>query len=336
VVPDGDFVLGAERSGGAFDPLGTRRHDIYRADDVVAVAEALPGRWLFITLTIDRSLFLSPEAAYQRCQERVRKVAGVLSRIWVASIEPQTKTGDGWIHWHLLVYVPGDVPLEECRRYVRRAWSIRECVVPELVDTETGEVLQRAKFKRESIGRVDVQEAGSRVGTATYVAKYIVKPWEAVPRWMGESTRKQRKFRLSGGFYEILERLHRHTPTRGSRKPASSGRRCRARALYDRMARSGSRTVVFQRHGNELRFHGVLAVPIGEVARVTRVEAVRVGKWGSVRFAADLAAVCELRRWARSGEGVEAVRRYREIGRLELAAAWENMQETRARSEGFS
>ena len=92
----------------------------------------------------------------------------------------------------------------------------------------------------ESFGFVHVAEAQDRVGLGTYVAKYVVKRWEAVPAWMGESRRRWRKFRASPGFYDVLERLYRHDRHRGSR-PEPSGRRLRTRTLYQRMAASGTR-----------------------------------------------------------------------------------------------
>ena len=336
-VPEGCFVIGAERSGGAFDPLGARRNDVYRAQDVIAAAEALPGRWLFITLTIDRSKFLNAEMAYQRCQERVRKVAGLLSRIWVASIEPQTKTGEGWTHWHLLVYVPNKESVARCRKLVERAWSIREVIAPAMVDEQTGEVIAREKRVRLSIGRVDVQEAGSVKGTATYVAKYIVKMWPAVPRWMGESTRRQRKCRLSRGFYEVLERLHRHVVHRGGRvtKATTSGRKLKARPLFDRMARSGSRSIVFERTKRGLEFSCVVELPLEElVERSKAYMRVRLGRWGSVRIAVDPRELRRLQRVAESAEGREAAGRYRRLRRCRFECAWDEHQERRAAEGG--
>ena len=330
-VQVGSYVIGPERSGGAFDPLGVRQAALYRANDVVAVCETLKGRWLFITLTIDRAKFLNAESAYLRCQERVRKVAGLLSRIWAATIEPQTKTGEGWIHWHLLVYVPNSTPLSQLRAVVERAWSIREVIADELVDRETGEVIARAKWARLSIGIVKVEEAGSISGTARYVAKYMVKAWPAVPTWMGESERRQRKLRLSEGFYEVLEKLHLHVRHRGGRK-TPTGRRLKSRRLFDRMARSGARSVVFERTKHGLQFAGIIAMPLEIVVERGRdVRPLRLGYWGSVRVGVDGRELKRLREVADSAEGREETERYRRRKRLWLEVAWEVHQERRER-----
>ncbi len=162
----GEYVIEPQRSGGAFDPLGLRAGHVARADDVAALGDVLRGRWLFITLTVDRSKFLSPAMAYQRCNPRVCRVAAALreAAVWVAAFEVQTKTGDGWPHWHMMIHVGEDGrSLAELKAVVERAW----CVVSEHegeVDRSTGEVLTWKA--REQIGFVDVQDGRSAGGLA--------------------------------------------------------------------------------------------------------------------------------------------------------------------------
>lgn len=255
-VEPGEFVAVACRAGGPFDPQGCRSADVKRADDLVALVDALPGRWLLITLTVDRDAWTCPEAAYARCNERVREVARVVSTwgIHATALELQGKTGEGWPHWHLIVYRPDDVSIEHLAAKVRRAWRVRT----EHVCQDTGEV---SSASMDSIGFSDVKEARDRRGIARYTAKYLMKAWPAVPDWMGESRRQLRKLRISDACFTWLENNGRHHRHRGSRRVACRRRR-RARALFDRMADSGSRHVVFKRDGDRLTFVRTLPVPV--------------------------------------------------------------------------
>lgn len=58
------------------------------------------------TLTVDRSRFASPEAAHAAITDG-KFIARLMRRLgvarWMWTLEFQTKTGDGWPHWHLLV-----------------------------------------------------------------------------------------------------------------------------------------------------------------------------------------------------------------------------------------
>jgi len=305
---------------------------VYRADDLAAIVDYLPGRWCFVTLTMRRDLFLSPETGYQRVKDRVREVCQVVasSGIYVNVKEPQTKTGGGWIHWHALCWAPDARPVEEIRRAVERCWRVRDGrVVRELVDQLTGEVRQVVEHPgfMEPIGRVDVQVAGSVKGTAKYVAKYISKRWAAVPPWMLESTTRFRKFSASSGFYDLLERVGRHSRVRGSRAAGSPMRRTPPRTLLERMARSGARSLVFRSLAGELQFAGVVPVPytvaVHAVADRSRMVIRRYGdRVAAARWIVPAALVADLRaRDSRADVEFDL-----EKSRCEIAGAWADLQ----------
>ena len=235
------------RSGGPHDPRGTRGVDVTRADALVAGIDARPGRWCIITLTVDRSQFINPEACYQACQDRVREVVRRLlpdrRRLWVSALEIQEKTGEGWPHWHLLVWMEGDTRAagkgSVLQAEVERAWSIKA----EIVDQDTGEVT-RGPLTR--IGFVSIEDVRSREGAVRYCMKYLLKPWSAMPFWIGDSHRQFRKLRISPAMFDHLQALGLYERRRGSRRVPSGRRRARARRLFERMADSGSKTLLFR------------------------------------------------------------------------------------------
>jgi hypothetical protein len=198
-----------------------------------------------LTLTVNRANFRSPGFAYDRVEPRVREVARSLRRICpearfaVFALELQGKTGDGWPHWHGLIYFGESMlTLDEIKDAVDAAW----CVASESIDEATGEV----DTGRYHVGFADVAEARENRGCAKYMAKYLMKPWPAIPGWMGESNRQLRKLRFSRSCFEWFESVGRHIPRRGSRRKAVRSRRP-ALPLFDRMSRSGSGLQVFQR-----------------------------------------------------------------------------------------
>lgn len=332
-LADGELVARPVRSGGAFDPLGCRACDVERADDVWAIAEGHPGRWLMVTLTIDRKLWLGPEefaiaAAYQRCNERVREVTRRISLagIHVTALELQGKTGDGWPHWHLIVWAPDDRAVESIAQEVKRAW----CITDEHVDQDTGDVSR----SRVSIGRVDVQEARTREGVCKYAAKYVVKPWPSLPAWMGESRRQLRKLRISSGCFDWLEAAGRHVRHRGGRM-VSRARRRPARRLFDRMASSGSQLAVFRRDGDRLCWVCTLPVPAcGQGLNVLADvggEVIRFGSWSALRVRLAASSLDELKR--RRRELVSLQRSYIRSRRWELEVSWDLEQERRSMLE---
>src|SRR6185369_1412740 len=83
-----------------------------------------------LTLTVDRSHFASPEDAHRQITEgsfiaRLMRLLGVVTWFWV--LEFQTKTGDGWPHWHLLIDlddVGGRLDLAKAWRLWRDKWGL--------------------------------------------------------------------------------------------------------------------------------------------------------------------------------------------------------------------
>lgn len=338
-VGDGDVVLSAARSGGSFDPLGRRAVDVWRADDLVAVFDACPGRWVCITLTVDRTAWTGPEVAYQRCQERVRRVMAEVcpSGVWFAALEMQTKTGDGWPHWHVAAWVPHETRSagkgSELQAAVLKRWTTRT----EHVDRDTGEVTVSV----ERIGFVDVQDVRSRRGMGRYLAKYIVKPWRAVPEWMGRSSRRFRKLRFSDATYDVLEKLHRHDRARGSRRPVR-GRLRPARALFERMARSGGHCVAFRVGPDGCQFVGTIPCPIDAAVPLASERGGRVvqlGPWSRVRVAIAGEEFARLWRDSRSGALAErcALERRRWVfkQREVVGGAWARMQQEPEVADGL-
>jgi hypothetical protein len=257
-VADGECVAIPRRSGGAFDESGVRGCDVRRAQDVLALVGSFRGRWVMISLTVNRDEWTNAETAYQACNERVRRVAAAVSKhgIYATAFEVQTKTGEGWPHWHLVVWVP-DVERRsngEIRRAVEAAWRIQHCWAE--VDETTGELVRRRGCS-QSIGfsscRFAVDDARSVAG---YCAKYLMKPWPAVPVWMLKGRRQLRKLRLSRGCFEWLERVGRHVPTGPRVVKLGPHRRYRRRSLLDRMVTSGTKLDVLRRVGWQWRYAG--------------------------------------------------------------------------------
>lgn len=294
----GEVVLRVSRSGGPFDRYGARRIDVYRAQDLRALADHLPGRWVLITFTINRRLFLSPEFAYDRGNERIRKVMSEVAPkgIYMSAFELQTKTGEGWPHWHVLAWVPDGRTDEQLRKQAKRLWCMK---TPEEIDTETGEVVRMSE--RVSLGFVDLEAARDSVATGAYVGKYLTKPFGAVPAWMGDSRRRFRKLRFSMHCYDVLERMHRHDRVRGSRRKPESGRpRRKTRTLFQRIAAGGAEMVAFRADDSgRLRFARTVPVSFDMiedrlVPALKSFRSLRLGKPGRCAFAVRAA---ELNAW---------------------------------------
>lgn len=318
---EGEVLLAAARSGGSFDPLGCRAVDVNRRQDLREVVRYLPGRWVMLTLTVDRSMWTCPEAAYQRCNQRVRRVMAEVSPrgVWFSAFEVQTKTGAGWPHWHAVAWVPDGRSVEELKRAAVKRWTVRH----ESVNEETGEVFSSV----ECIGFVDVSEAREPIAVGSYIAKYITKPWDAVPTWMGESRQRFRKVRAAPNVYAILEKLGRHEVQRGGRKERKGTGR-RARKLFDRMARSGASLAAWRRVGGRLHFAGMIKVPMDDAcpSMMDRVGGrfVRLGKLGACRIVMLGPAFDRLKRlecwYERRGDDYTGRRR------ADLAAEWSKRQ----------
>jgi len=279
----GDVILSPARSAGGFDLMGPQVRDINRVEDLQAVIQVLGRRWVFLTLTVDRKLFLLPEVAYDVANERIRKVMAELAPrgVWCAAFEVQTKTGDGWPHWHVLAWVPDGRPLAELRKIMLAKWCTKTTC---RIDTSTGEVI-RELTDVHPIGHPDAQhieEARDLRGIGVYVTKYLTKAWSAVPPFMGDSVRVFRKLRISPTTYSLLEDLHRHDVKRGQRRPNGRDRRRRRRTLFQRIAHSGATLNAFEWTGKELRFCGTLGIPIDRAPEVLRSYGVRILKYGNL------------------------------------------------------
>lgn len=330
-VSEGSIILRMQRGGGPFDPEGCRAVDVFRSDDIKAVCLALAGRWVLITPTVDRKLFIGPEAAYQRCNEYVRKAASAAcpQGIWVACFEVQGKTGAGWPHWHILAYCPDNRPASQIKADFLRAWRTKT----EHVDPDTGEVT----VSSERIGFVDVQDARSAGGVAVYTAKYLTKAWPAVPEWMGRSRKRFRKVRFASKFYDVLERLYRHERHRGGRDDEEAEEKPKrrlgaTRRLWERMARSGVQCAAFRvKEYGRTEFVRTVPIPrdhLYELVRRDSLRAVRLGRYPTMIFEASIGFLQTMDRqswlWRRRQREYEARRL------AEISSAWERMQEGRA------
>src|SRR5690554_6506935 len=119
-----------------------------------------------LSLTVDRKRFESPEAAHKAITEggyvrRLMRLFGIRTWFWV--LEFQTKTGEGWPYWHILL------DLGDCggRLDLTRAWH-----------------LWRDKW---GLGGLDLSAPKSFENAAHavyYVTKYLTKMPEAFPPWV--------------------------------------------------------------------------------------------------------------------------------------------------------
>lgn len=142
---------------------------------------------LLLTLTVDRNgtttgqPWDSPEAVHEFVTRkslipRLMRFLGIVVWFWV--LEFQSKTGDGWPHWHLLVDVAafgGRLPVES----LRRAWR-----------------LWRDKWH---VGGLDVERVSfsSAEHSIRYITKYLCKqPETGYPPWVLKATKS---IRLLGG-----------------------------------------------------------------------------------------------------------------------------------------
>lgn len=130
-----------------------------------------------LTLTVDRSRFASPEDAHRAISDggyvrRLMRLLNLISWFWV--LEFQTKTGDGWPHWHVLIDledVGGRVDLAKAWGLWRDRWRIG------------GLQLEVSKFKDPTHG-------------VMYMTKYLTKMPEAFPLWVMV---RERAIRFLGG-----------------------------------------------------------------------------------------------------------------------------------------
>jgi hypothetical protein len=137
-------------------------------------------------------------------------------------MEVQTKTGDGWVHWHVLCDLQGTEWCDgsgwiDLAGFNRRAWSV-----------------WRDEF---GIGGVDLQLIRSPRGAVGYCAKYLTKPWAAIPQWMLAERSSVRLFGCSKEAGRIIrERLGIQQRMHAGKK---TGERRERLPLVDRLAMSG-------------------------------------------------------------------------------------------------
>ncbi len=198
-----------------------------------------------LTLTVDRSRFATPEAAHkfvnaEKYVSRLMRLLGVKWWAWV--LEFQTKTGDGWPHWHVLIdksALPG--------RFLdlKRAW----------------------KFWRDKWGVGGLQLAGDRKGmtpkhAVNYITKYMLKPPEGgYPSWVLHSSHL--KFIGSSMAVGALTTDPKDTSPDPDDDPEPRGP---TSPLIDRMAACGQSSVLFAERVDpdtgEVRLQHVGRVPM--------------------------------------------------------------------------
>lgn len=131
-----------------------------------------------LSLTVDRKHFASPEEAHTVITEgsyiaRLMRLLGVATWFWV--LEFQTKSGDGWPHWHLLIDLAdagGQLDLPRAWRLWRDKWGLGG------LDLST-----RRSF-------------ADRRHAVNYITKYLTKMPEAFPLWV---ILRQKGIRFVGG-----------------------------------------------------------------------------------------------------------------------------------------
>lgn len=128
--------------------------------------------WLFFTLTIDQERFADPQQAFEKGQDRIRRVIdrlrsrGYPIRRYFFKLELQ---GNGWPHWHVCV---------DTRRYIAE----------EVVEAIWG------------YGFVDVKRI--KPTRWKYLLKYVVKGNGPIPDWVLNYPRRIRVFQTSVGFFD--------------------------------------------------------------------------------------------------------------------------------------
>lgn len=142
------------------------------------------------TLTVDRRHFASPEAAYRHIADgsymaRLLRLLGVLQ--WVAVLEFQSETGDGWPHWHILF----DLAAVGFKLNLAKAWHLWR-------DTWGLGGLDLSERKS------DFQSMGHAIN---YQTKYLTKsPVGGWPQWVMESKRRIRFISASKSVGPIVSK----------------------------------------------------------------------------------------------------------------------------------
>jgi hypothetical protein len=218
-------------SRSVYDPIGgaSRRADYRQA--LCAFAAAIPfRRGVMITLTVDRRQFTCPEEAHRIMSPKVpdlmRLTLGVGAH-WMRVLEFQSKTGDGWPHYHIVAWMPSGATLRSVRQDCWRLW--------------------RSKW---GVGGCDVVPVRSGKACALYLSKYFTKAVRAVPPWQLERLRSSRLFGASwaASQFRPSRRVYRaprprhvslEDPSKPFTPPNRRRRKASPRTLVDRLAWSG-------------------------------------------------------------------------------------------------
>lgn len=165
------------------------RHQLERAAE--AGAFKVP---VLITLTIDRKGtvtgrgFSGPEEAFDlvtagRYVAHLMRLLGV--KVWVAVLEPQMKTGEGWPHWHVLCDLDG---LPGGRLDYRQAWHY-----------------WRDLWK---LGGVDVSvsthQFSGPLHAVRYITTYVTKRQKPPPAWMLDRSKRIRVINASRALRSFI------------------------------------------------------------------------------------------------------------------------------------
>lgn len=240
------IVLLPARSGGKLCPEGGRAARIRDLKCFEYLAKQMRSP-VFITLTIDRKNFVNEEAGYMMLAAKLPDLMHRLGlRVWGRVYEPQTQSGGGWIHAHIVADLAGSKL--SLGGIAKRSWH-----------------LWRDAW---GIGGCDIKPARSREGVAGYMAKYLTKAWPAVPPWMLESNRHFRLVGFSRRASAVLRdgglKTHRVAPRAGGTRRRH--RRRPPRALIDRLASSGMACNAFERTTHvgveEPRYRFLARVPV--------------------------------------------------------------------------
>lgn len=198
---------------------------------LVEVVEA-GGRWCMVTLTVDRSVFSSPEVAYRKVAPCIPDLMRALfgdGAVWARVLEFQEASGEGWPHWHAVVKLPAGMTVNAARRRLWEVWR------------------DRWQFAR---GGLDLTPVRSRRAAARYLGKYFFKGCTAPP-WVLDRDRAPRMFGASVAAGEVAPPWRRARRSRSRRLVLGAERARRSkgkrRTVREALARSGSTVALVAR-----------------------------------------------------------------------------------------
>ena len=177
---------------------------------------------VMVTLTVRRDWHEGPEAAYHYVQDGSyipRLMAWMGIRRWVAVMEPQAESGEGWPHWHIMADFQGQwVDYRGVHERWRR-WGIGEQIE---ISRERGQGLTPGQ-------------------AVNYVTKYLVQPVKrGIPRWVLQSVKRVRRVSSSKAVGALV--ADREGEARGdSDDDGEAEARRSPRELVARMAECGRR-----------------------------------------------------------------------------------------------